>query len=101
MLYEQVEFNTRGFDKVTAAKNQWVEERYHYADLSSGIELDIVDEQIFLDRNHFTEHYDGDFLTAKFYWCGYHSVVSPGIDDIATEYTETKGQKYLFYLPDP
>lgn len=41
LLYEQVEFNTRGFDKVTAAKNQWVEERYHYAYLSSGIELDI------------------------------------------------------------
>ena len=31
---------------------------------------------------------------------GYHSVISPGIDGIPSEYAETKGQNYLFYLPD-
>jgi AraC-like DNA-binding protein len=101
LLYEQVEFNTRDFDKVTAAKNQWVEEQYHYADLSSGIELDIVDEQIFLDHNQLTEHSSEDrCFTAKFYLSGYHSVICPGIEGVAAKYSETGEQNYLFYLPD-
>ena len=31
---------------------------------------------------------------------GYHSVISPGIEDVAAEYAETEEQNYLFYLPD-
>ena len=100
LSYEQIETNIRGFDLVEAAKSQWSEGRGYYANLSSGIKLEILDKQIFLDRNHFTEHYDCDFLTAKFYLDGYHSVISPGIDGIAPEYAETKGQNYLFYLPN-
>jgi len=68
--------------------------------LSSGIELDILDEQIFLNYNQLTEHCDRDFITAKFYLSGYHSVVCPSIKGIAAEYAETGGQNYLFYLPD-
>lgn len=100
LSYEQIETNIRGFDLVEAAKSQWSEGRGYYANLSAGIKIEILDKQIFLDRNHFTEHYDCDFLTAKFYLSGYHSVICPGIDGIATEYTETRGQNYLFYLPD-
>ena len=98
--YEQVESNLRGFDEVKAAKSQWGEEQYHYANLSSGIELDILDEQIFLDRNDLVEHNDYQSIVAKFYLSGYHGVICPGIKGIAAEYAETKGQNYLFYLPD-
>ena len=45
-------------------------------------------------------HCQRPVLTAKFYLSGYHSVICPGIDGIAPEYAETKGQNYLFYLPD-
>ena len=100
LSYEQIETNIRGFNIVKAAKSQWSEEQYHYADLSSGIELEIVDEQIFLNYNQLTEHCDRDFITAKFYLSGYHSVVCPGIKGIAAEYAETGGHNYLFYLPD-
>ncbi|MBE9168810.1 helix-turn-helix transcriptional regulator [Pleurocapsales cyanobacterium LEGE 06147] len=100
LSYEQIESNLRGFDLVVAAKSQWSEGRNYYANLSSGIKLEVLDKQIFLDRNQLTEHYDCAFLTAKFYLSGYHSVISPGIDGIEPEYTETKGQNYLFYLPD-
>ena len=62
--------------------------------------MEIADEQILLDCNKLTEHCDRPILTAKFYLSGYHSVICPGIDDIAPEYAETKGQNYLFYLPD-
>ena len=100
LSYEQIEINTGGFDLLETAKSQWSEEQYRFAQLSSGIKLDLVDEKIFLDCNNAVEHCDRDFLTAKFYLNGYHSVVSPGIEGIASEYLETKGQNYLFYLPD-
>ena len=100
LSYEQIETNIRGFNIVKAAKSQWAEEQYHYVDLSSGIELDILDEQIFLDYNQLTEHCDRAFITAKFYLSGYHIVVCPGIEGIAANYSETGGQNYLFYLPD-
>ncbi|PSB09513.1 AraC family transcriptional regulator [Pleurocapsa sp. CCALA 161] len=98
--YEQIESNTRGFDEIITAKSQWSAEQYRYANLSSGIELDIVDEQMFLDRNELVEHNNYQSIVAKFYLSGYHSVISPGVKGIAAEYTETKGQNYLFYLPD-
>ena len=95
LSYEQIETNIRGFNIVKAAKSQWSEEQYHCADLSSGIELDILDEQIFLDYNQLTEHDDRACLTAKFYLSGYHSVICPGIKGIPAEYAETGGQNYL------
>lgn len=98
--YEQIESNLRGFDELITAKSQWSEDQYRYADLSSGIKLDIVDEQILLDRNELVEHNDYQSIVAKFYLSGYHSVISPGIKGVAAEYAETKGQNYLFYLPD-
>ncbi|VEP17006.1 Regulatory protein [Hyella patelloides LEGE 07179] len=97
---EQIENNLRGFDLVRAAKSQWYEGQNCYANLLSGIKLEFVDEQIFLDCHKLTEHCDCPILTAKFYLSGYHSVICPGIDGIAPEYAETKGQNYLFYLPD-
>lgn len=98
--YEQIESNLRGFDKVVTAKSQWGEEQYRYANLSSGINLDIVDEQILLDRNDLVKHDNCQSVVAKFYLSGYHSVISPGIKGVAAEYAETKGENYLFYLPD-
>ena len=100
LSYEQVETNTRGFDEVEAFKSLWDETRRSYANLSSAIKLEITDTEILLDRSDFTEHNDCDYLTAKFYLSGYHSVISPDIDGIPSEYAETKGQNYLFYLPD-
>ena len=100
LLYEQVDFNLHGFDEVGAYKNQWCESRYFDTDLSSGTKLDIVDEQIYINYNNLTEHNDRACLTAKFYLSGYHSVICPGIKGIPAEYAETKGQNYLFYLPD-
>ena len=98
--YEQIESNLRGFDEVITAKSQWDEEKYYYADLSSGIGLEIFDSQILLDSNQLTEHSERQYLTAKFYLSGDHNVICPGIDGIAAEYSETKGQNYLFYLPN-
>ncbi len=98
--YEQIETSIRGFDEIETFKSQWDEGRRYHANLSSGIKLEVIDKQIFLDINQLTEHYDEAFLTAKFYLSGYHSVISPGIDGIAPEYAETKGQNYLFYLPN-
>ncbi len=98
--YEQIETNIRGFDEVGAFKSQWNEGQYYYANLSSGIRLEIIDEQIFLDRNQLVEFCGRQYCTAKFYLSGYHSVICPDIDGIPPEYAETKGHNYLFYLPD-
>ena len=100
LSYEQIETNIRGFDEVEAEKSQWSEGRGYYANLSSGIKLYVLDKQFLLDRSHFTEHDDCAYLTAKFYLSGYHSVICPGINGIASEYAEIGGQNYLFYLPD-
>ena len=100
LSYEQIETNIRGFDVVETSKSQWDEEKYSYADLASGIGLEIFDSQILLDSNQLTEHAERQYFTAKFYLSGYQSVICPGVDGIAPEYTETKGQNYLFYLPD-
>ena len=98
--YEKIESNTRGFDEVVTAKSQWSTEQYCYANLSSGIDIYIVDEQMFIDRNDLVEHDNSQSLVAKFYLDGYHGVISPGIEGVAAKYTETKGHNYLFYLPD-
>lgn len=100
LSYEQIETNIRGFDLVETSKSQWDKEKYYYADLSSGIGLEIFDSQIFLDSNQLTEHAERQYFTAKFYLSGYQSVICPGVDGIAPEYTEIKGQNYLFYLPN-
>ena len=100
LSYERIETNTRGFNLVNASKNLWYEGQQYEANLSSGIKLEIADEQILLDCNKSTEHDDRPILVAKFYLSGYHSVICPGIDGIAPEYSETKGYNYLFYLPD-
>ena len=100
LSYEQIETNIRGFDVVETSKSQWDEEKYYYADLSSGIGLEIFDSKILLDSNQLTEHAERQYLTAKFYLSGDHNVICPGIDGIAAEYSETKGHNYLFYLPN-
>ena len=100
LFYEQIETNLRGFDEIVATKSLWDEGRGCYTNLSSGIKLDVIGREILLDRNQLTEHNDYDFLTAKFYLSGYQNVICPGIDGIAPEYVETKGQNYLFYLPN-
>ena len=100
LSYEQIKLNTWGFDEVRVAKSQWSEEEYRFARLSSGIELDLIDEQIFRDRHSITEHDESPIITAKFYLDGYHSVICPGINGIAPEYAEIGGRNYLFYLPN-
>ena len=100
LSYEQIGTNIRGFDIVESAKSQWDEEKYYYADLSSGIGLEIFDRQILLDSNQRIEHAERQYLTAKFYLSGDHNVICPGIDGIAAEYSETKRHNYLFYLPN-
>ena len=100
LSYEQIETNICGFDVSKAFKSQWGEEQYRFAHLSSGIKLDISDEQIFLNRNKLAEHDDRPILTAKFYLSGNHSVICPGIAGVATKYSEVSGQNYLFYLPN-
>lgn len=100
LCYEQIETNIRGFDIVETSKSQWDEEKYYYADLSSGIRLEIFDSQILLDSNQLTEHAERQYFTTKFYLSGDHNIICPGIHGIAAEYSETKGQNYLFYLPN-
>lgn len=100
LLYERIETNTRGFDIVRASKSQWDEGQHCNVNLLSGIKLEVIDEQILLDCNKKNEHGDRPIVVAKFYLSGYHSVICPGIKGIAPEYAETKGQNYLFYLPD-
>lgn len=100
LSYEQIETNIRGFDVIETSKSQWDEEKYYYADLSSGIRLEIFDSRILLDSSQLTEHAERQYLATKFYLDGYHSVISPGIKGVAPEYAETKGQNYLFYLPN-
>ena len=46
------------------------------------------------------EHDDYQSIVAKFYLSGYHSVICPGVKDVAAKYQEQGGQNYLFYLPD-
>ena len=100
LSYEQIENNTRGFDEVRASKSQWDEGQHCDVNLSSGIKLEVVNEQILLDCHKLSEHCDRPILVSKFYLSGYHSVICPGIKGITPEYAETKGQNYLFYLPN-
>ncbi|MEO1005922.1 MAG: AraC family transcriptional regulator, partial [Cyanobacteria bacterium J06638_38] len=95
-----IKTNFSGFVVVKAAKSQWSTVQYRFAKLSSGIDIDLTDEQIFLDCNQLVEHEDRAILTAKFYLSGYSSVICPGIAGIKSEYAETEKQNYLFYLPD-
>lgn len=100
LSYERIDLDIWGFDEVVTAKSQWSEEEYRFAQLSSGIELDLIDEQIFCDRNCLGRHGQNPALIAKFYLSGYHSVICPGVEGIPSEYTEVGGQNYLFYLPN-
>ena len=100
LSYEQIETNIRGFDAVRVSKSQWDEGQHCNVNLSSGIKLEVIDEQILLDCNKKSEHNNRPILVGKFYLSGYHGVICPGIDGVEPEYAETKGQNYLFYLPD-
>ncbi|MEL7409379.1 MAG: AraC family transcriptional regulator, partial [Cyanobacteria bacterium J06558_2] len=100
LSYEQEELNVRGFDEVCTYKSQWCEGRYQsIEELSSGIRFRLDEGQALLDYHTMIEHYDWNFLTAKFYLSGYHSVICPGINGVEPEYTEKKGYSYLLHLP--
>ena len=95
LSYEQINSNIRGFNEVGAHKSQWGETQYSYLSLASGIELDILDEQIYLDHNSLVEHDDRQYLTSKLYLQGNHSVICPDVPGVSAEYAETGGQNYL------
>lgn len=99
LSYEQIETNIRGFERVMAAKNQWDEIQYCYANLSSGIRLEVADRQILIDCNRLREFCGRQYFVAKFYLSGYHSVISPNTEGVPAEYAEKKRQSYLFHLP--
>ncbi|VEP14773.1 hypothetical protein H1P_2860006 [Hyella patelloides LEGE 07179] len=65
LSYEQIESNLRGFNLVRAAKSQWSEEQYRFAKLSSGVDFEFIDEQIFLDCNKKNEHSDRPTLKER------------------------------------
>ena len=49
LLYEQINSNLQGFDEVSAHKDRWSERKYCSANLSSGIRIEVFDEQFHLD----------------------------------------------------
>ena len=100
LFYRQVKSNPGGFDFAKTDKSQWEEKQFYYADLSSGIKLDLSDDRLFLNCNRLIRHGDRQCLIAKFYLSGCQNVICPGIDGVAAEYAETKGKNYLLYLPN-
>ena len=100
LVYEQTDFNLDGFEEIGAHKTEWDEAFYRITQLPSEIDLELWDEQIYLTYNSLVKHQECNFLTAKFYLQGQHSVICPGIDNIPPEYIEREGESYFFYLPD-
>lgn len=96
----QVAYNVRGFDEVRNSISKWSQENHSFCKFASGIEVSLDDERIYQDYGLKNDHDDLNVLVSKFFLSGNQRVISPGIENVDTEYSETSGHNYLFYLPD-
>jgi AraC family transcriptional regulator, transcriptional activator of the genes for pyochelin and ferripyochelin receptors len=96
---EEITCDVGGFDFVSRYVNKWSEESFKEAMLPHGLKLELHEQKF--DRNYGVkvEHYDYP-LTSQYYLSGDHGVISPGIENVESEYIEKSGHSYLFYLPD-
>jgi AraC family transcriptional regulator, transcriptional activator of the genes for pyochelin and ferripyochelin receptors len=97
---ENTTHNTSGFDRVGISQNRWSRELFREVILDSGVSLRLYDATINNNLNLQSCHDDYPYIASKFYRSGYHHVISPGIENVQAEYSETGGNNYLFYLPD-
>lgn len=96
----EVSYNTHGFDEIRRVRNSLYDTNYQFFELRPGLSLEISDDYYYQQVNSQVDHYGLYALTAKFYLSGNHQVICPGITGVKSNYQETVGNNYLFYLPD-
>ncbi|WP_071189213.1 helix-turn-helix domain-containing protein [Trichormus sp. NMC-1] len=96
----EVSYNTHGFDEIRRIRNSLYKNNYQLVEFCPGLSLEIFDDYYYQHVNSKINHYGLYALTAKFYLAGNHSVICPGITGVKSNYQETVGNNYLFYLPD-
>ena len=96
----KIAYNLRGFDEVRNSISKWSNDDYKLYTSASGIEVNLDYEIIYRDYSVENNHDDFLMLVSKFYLSGNQRVISPGIENVEAEYSESSGYNYLFYLPD-
>ena len=96
----QVNYNFQGFNEIRRTVCELNDHSYKLIEIPSGIKLTLSNETIYRNHNIIGKHHDFYALVSKFYLSGYHGVISPNTQNIASEYNERAGSNYLFYLPN-
>ncbi|MEM7759729.1 MAG: AraC family transcriptional regulator [Cyanobacteria bacterium P01_A01_bin.40] len=96
----EVIYNFNGFDRIENLQHSSYQSIIKEVELSSGLSLVITNASCRRPINCAVKHDNFNFLASKFYLSGHHGVICPQVEGVATNYTETKGKNYLFYLPN-
>ena len=96
----EVVYNANGFDRTEDLRHESYQSNVREIEFSSGLSLTITKANCLSPINCHVSHKDFDLVASKFYISGHHSVTCPEVPGVAKNYWETKGNNYLFYLPD-
>ena len=92
--------NANGFDRTENLRHDSYQTNVREIEFSSGLYLIITKANCLNPINFHVSHSNFDLVASKFYISGRHGVICPQVPGVAKNYTETKGNNYLFYLPD-
>lgn len=100
MILQENYYNVQGFTQIIREANYWQNSEIKYSYFSNGIELKLLDKNIYRSYGEKAEHFDYPYLVSHFVLSGEQGVISPDIKNIKPEYTEKGGESYLLFLPD-
>ncbi|VEP18866.1 DNA-binding domain-containing protein, AraC-type [Hyella patelloides LEGE 07179] len=96
----EVIYKVDGFDQIETLQHSLYQCSIKEAELSPGLSLKITKATCFSPINCEVNHDNFNLIASKFYISGYHGVICSKVKGVAENYTEMKGQNYLFYLPN-
>lgn len=96
----EVVYNVDGFDRTENLHHSSYRSNIKEIEFNSGLSLKVTKANCFSPINCHVSHDDFNFIASKFYISGHHGVICPEVAGVAQNYVETKGNNYLFYLPN-
>ena len=97
---KEITYNVDGFDRLEKLQHSSYQSNIKEVELSSGLTLKVTRANCLSPINCHVSHENFDLIASKFYISGHHGVICPQVPGVAENYTETKGNNYLFYLPN-
>ena len=96
----EIAYNVDGFERAENLQHSSYQSSIKEIELNPSLYLTVTKANYLSPINCHVSHENFNFVASKFYISGHHGVICPEVQGVAENYTETKGNNYLFYLPN-